>query len=53
MIQARTKSVLGNPGMKRMQDPFIQNVYGRALGLGESARTLTLTTRSGVDRILS
>ena len=41
--QARTKSVLGQPGMKRMSDPFIQNVYGRALGMGQSAEALVVT----------
>lgn len=44
--QARIKSVVGNPAMKRMQDPFIQNAYGRAIGMAESARALTLTAIS-------
>ena len=41
--QARTKAVLGQPGVKRMSDPFVQNLYGRALGLGQSAEALMLT----------
>lgn len=39
---ARTKAVLGDPKKMRREDPFIQNAFGRALGLAQSARTLTL-----------
>lgn len=39
---ARERSVLGNPEVKRFQDPFTQNLYGVALGMADSARALTL-----------
>jgi len=39
---ARERDILGKPGVKRMHDPFVQNLYGQALGLADSARALTL-----------
>ena len=38
----RERDILGQPGVKRIHDPFVQNLYGLALGLAESARALTL-----------
>ncbi len=34
--------MFGNPGVKRIHDPFTQNLYGVALGMADSARALTL-----------
>ena len=39
---ARTRPQLTNPQAKRMEDPFVQNLYGRVLGLADSAEALTL-----------
>ena len=39
---ARTKTMLTNPAAKRTEDPFVQNLYARALGLADSAEALTL-----------
>jgi 3-hydroxy-9,10-secoandrosta-1,3,5(10)-triene-9,17-dione monooxygenase len=39
---AKERSVLGNPQLKRFQDPFTQHLYGVALGMADSARALTL-----------
>ncbi len=39
---AHTKPILSNPQLKRIHDPFVQNLYGRALGLADSAEALTL-----------
>ena len=39
---ARTKSIMTNPQLKRIHDPFVQNLYARALGLADSAEALTL-----------
>ena len=40
---AQTKSILTDPTLKRIHDPFVQNLYGRALGLADSAESLTLS----------
>ena len=37
------RDILGQPGVKRIHDPFVQNLYGLSLGLAESARALTLS----------
>ncbi|HEY5412026.1 MAG TPA: acyl-CoA dehydrogenase family protein [Caulobacteraceae bacterium] len=37
------RDILGQPGVKRVHDPFVQNLYGLSLGLAESARALTLS----------
>jgi 3-hydroxy-9,10-secoandrosta-1,3,5(10)-triene-9,17-dione monooxygenase len=42
--QAKTKPILSDPSRKRREDPFVQNVYGRALGLADAAEALTLAT---------
>ena len=34
--------MFGNPTVKRMQDPFTQNLYGNTLGQVEAAQALTL-----------
>ena len=39
---ARTKTMMTNPTAKRIEDPFVQNLYARALGLADSAEALTL-----------
>lgn len=39
----RERDILGQPGVKRIHDPFMQNLYGLSLGLAESARALTLS----------
>jgi len=39
--QAKTKPILGQPDRMRREDPFVQNVYGRALGMADSAEALT------------
>ena len=39
---ARTKTMITNPQQKRIHDPFVQNLYARALGLADSAEALTL-----------
>ena len=39
---ARTKTMMTNPAAKRIEDPFVQNLYARALGLADSAEALTL-----------
>ena len=39
---AHERDILGQPGIKRINDPFVQNLYGLALGLAQSARVLTL-----------
>ena len=39
---ARERDILGKSGVKRIHDPFVQNLYGQALGLADSARALTL-----------
>lgn len=39
---ARTKTVFGDPTKKRMEDPFVQNLYAQALGMADSAEALTL-----------
>ncbi len=44
---ARSKPQLTNPMAKRMEDPFVQNLYGRVLGMADSAWALTL---AGVRR---
>ncbi len=38
---AHSKPILTNPMLKRVHDPFVQNLYGRALGLADSAEALT------------
>ena len=38
----RERDILGQPGVKRSHDPFVQNLYGEVLGQAESARALTL-----------
>jgi 3-hydroxy-9,10-secoandrosta-1,3,5(10)-triene-9,17-dione monooxygenase len=39
---ARTKPMLTDPSLKRMEDPFIQNLYATALGKADSAEALTM-----------
>ncbi len=39
---ARTKTMINNPQLTRMHDPFVQLLYGQCLGLADSARALTL-----------
>jgi 3-hydroxy-9,10-secoandrosta-1,3,5(10)-triene-9,17-dione monooxygenase len=39
---ARNKSILMNPQVKRIHDPFVQVTYAQALGMAESAEALTL-----------
>ena len=39
---ARTKTMMTNPAAKRIEDPFVQNLYARALALADSAEALTL-----------
>ena len=39
----RERDILGQPGVKRIHDPFVQNLYGLSLGLADSARALTLS----------
>ena len=39
----RERDIMGQPGVKRIHDPFVQNLYGLCLGLAESARALTLS----------
>ncbi len=39
---ARTKTMMTNPMAKRIEDPFVQNLYATALGLADSAEALTL-----------
>lgn len=46
---ARTKSLFGNPALKRMQDPFVQNLFGNCKALVEAAQVLTL---EATDRYL-
>jgi 3-hydroxy-9,10-secoandrosta-1,3,5(10)-triene-9,17-dione monooxygenase len=41
-ILARTKAMLTDPARKRMEDPFVQNLYAQALGQADSAEALTL-----------
>ena len=38
----RERDILGQPGVKRIHDPFVQNLYGEVLGQAEGARALTL-----------
>ena len=42
--RARTKPILGEPGRMRREDPFVQNVYGRALGMADAAEALLLAS---------
>ena len=39
---ARERDILGKPGVKRIEDPFVQNLYGQTQGLVDAARALTL-----------
>ena len=39
----RERDILGQPGVKRIHDPFVQNLWGLSLGLAQSARALTLS----------
>ena len=38
----RERDIMGQPGVKRIHDPFVQNLYGEVLAQAESARALTL-----------
>ena len=38
----RERNIIGQPGVKRIHDPFVQNLYGEVLGQAEGARALTL-----------
>jgi 3-hydroxy-9,10-secoandrosta-1,3,5(10)-triene-9,17-dione monooxygenase len=38
----RSKTMITNPQLKRVQDPFMQNIYAQALGMADSAEALTL-----------
>ena len=40
--QSETKKMLANPQLTRSHDPFVQNTFGIALGLADSAEALTL-----------
>jgi 3-hydroxy-9,10-secoandrosta-1,3,5(10)-triene-9,17-dione monooxygenase len=39
---ARERDMIGKPGVKRMHDPFVQNLYGECLAMADAARALTL-----------
>jgi 3-hydroxy-9,10-secoandrosta-1,3,5(10)-triene-9,17-dione monooxygenase len=40
---AKERDILGRPGVKRIHDPFVQNLFGLCLGLADSARALTFS----------